>query len=448
MLTLAAYRVETPSLEEEERHKCWSSLLDTANRWLSQKGVTDTATEAGQFVSETSGAQGDFTRLSTSNSAGALFEISLTEPTNDGNTFITSVAITNADGVVSVFLTLSAAISGKSIAPIAVYPRCPVLMREILTLRDDWLFGGSEVPGPRPISIGGEKSASKLVGYLMNEGRTLPVTVVSELDGEPIWNDLPEKLAIDLAGLSPVIRIDGEASWALNKLVGKPRSCYLGATRIYWPLGRATTNPSELRSKVWTAERLLSHDSDGKGLSRFTTALRRQVMSVAALAVDVPPSVRKIKSEQSKARLVELQQQANANTQELELAKLFIEENEFLKDQLEKAKAEAARQASRAEVAEYAIEVLKSGESDEEPSEESDDATPQAGEVRYYKKTHSKPSYDVLVRIADCGHNSWQSANKADKAKKGIERLENSSDWQNVFHCGSCQGGGVWKVLW
>lgn len=448
MLTLAAYRVETPSLEEQERRKCWSALLDTANKWLSHKGVADTACEAGKFASETLGAQGDFIRSSTSNSAGALFEISLTEPTKDGNTFITSIAITDADGVVSVFLTLSAAISGKSIAPIAVYPRCPVLMREILTLRNDWLFGGSEVPGLRPIFMGGENAASKLVGHLMNESRALPVTVVSELDGEPIWKDLPEKLAIDLAGLSPVIRIDGEASWALNDLLGKSRSCYLGATRIYWPLGRATENPAELRSKVWTAERLLSHDADGKGLSRFTTALRRQVMSVAALAVDVPASVRKIKSEQSRARLFELQQQANANTQELELARLFIEENEALKDQLDKARAEAARQASRAEVAEYALEVLKSGESDEEPSEEPDDTTPTEGEVRYYKKTHSKPSYDVLVRIADCGHNSWQSANKADKAKKGIERLESSSGWKSVFHCGSCGGGGVWKVLW
>lgn len=447
MLTLAAYRVETPVLREEERRKCWSVLLEAVSKWLAQKGVIDAACEAGKFASETSGAQGDFTRSSISNAAGALFELVLTEPTKDGNTFITSVSVTDSERVVSVFLTLSAAISGKSIAPIAVYPRCPVLIREILTLRDDWLFGGSEVPSPRPISIVGEEAASKLVGYLMNESRTLPVTVVSDLDGEPVWENLPEKLAIDLAGLSPVIRIDSEASWALNDLIGKSRSCYLGATRIYWPLGRATENPAELRSEVWTAERLLSNDSDGKGLSRFTTALRRQVMSVAALAVDAPSSVRKIKSEQSRARLLELQQQATANTQELELARLFSEDNESLKDQLEKAKAEAARQASRAEVAEHALEVLKSGASDEEPDDD-DDATPKAGEARYYKKTHSKPSYDVLVRISDCGHNSWQSATKADKAKKGVDRLESSSHWKNMFHCGSCQGGGVWKVIW
>ncbi len=324
-------------------------------------------------------------------------------------------------------------------------------MREILALRSDWMFGGSQVPDAHPIFISGEEAASKLVGYLMNRNRTLPVTVVSDLDGAPIWQDLPEKLAIDLAGLSSVVRIDGEASWALNDLIGKSRSCYLGAVRIYWPLRGAAEDTSELRSKVWTAERLLSNDTDGKGLSRFTTSLRRDVMSIAALVVDPPASVRKIKTEASRARLSELQAKADANSEELELARLFIEENETLKDELEKAKTEIAKQAARAEAAEYALDVIKSDDSEKTIADQAQaqaDKRPKAGEVRYYKKTYSKPTYDVLVRISDCGHNSWQAASKADKAKKGIEKLEGSSVWKSVYHCGSCKGGGVWKVVW
>lgn len=448
MLTLAAYRVETPSLDEEERYTCWTSLREIVDNWLCRKGVDDTSSETGQFTSETRGAQGTFSRSFISNSVGALFEISLTEPTENGNTFITSVAIANADRMVFVYLTLSASISGKSIAPIVVYPRCPVLMRNILTLRNDWMYGGSKVPGPLPISLNRESEALNLVHDLMDANRTLPVTVVSELEGEPIWNELPEKLAIDLAGLSPVVRVSGEVSWALNNLLGKARSCYLGAIRIYWPLGRTVQDASDLRSKVWTAERLLSHDSDGKGISRFTTALRRQVMSIAALAVDIPTSVRRIKNEQSRARFAQLQQTADANAQDLELMTFLIAENDSLKEQLEKIKDEAARQASRAEVAEHALELLKSGEVNDEPSDVMNESTPKAGEVRYYKKTHSKPSYDVLVRISDCGHKSWRSANKGDKAKKGIEKIEGRSNWKTVFHCGACQGGGVWKVIW
>src|SRR5690606_36121146 len=73
---------------------------------------------------------------------------------------------------------------------------------------------------------------------------------------------------------------------------------------------------------------------------------------------------------------------------------------------------------------------------------------PKPGEVRFYKKTHSKSNYDVLVPIPDCGHTSWQNAAKADKAKKGIIRLQGSDDWSQVQHCGSCTGGGVWRVKW
>jgi hypothetical protein len=74
---------------------------------------------------------------------------------------------------------------------------------------------------------------------------------------------------------------------------------------------------------------------------------------------------------------------------------------------------------------------------------------PIAGETRFYKKVHSRETHDVLVRVTDCGHNRWQSAHKADKAKKGIAKLENGrSDWKNVQHCASCTGGGMWKVRW
>ncbi|MCR6654060.1 MAG: hypothetical protein NVV73_22420 [Cellvibrionaceae bacterium] len=265
-----------------------------------------------------------------------------------------------------------------------------------------------------------------LSGYLLNKARTLPVTVVSELDGQPIWPELPEKLSIDLAGLSPVIQIDSDVSWALNNELGKSRSCYLGAVRIYWPLSGDEQDLSNLRSSIWTAERLLSNDTDAKGLARFTTNLRRRVMSVAALSIDPPSAIRKIKNEHSRARLNELQVRANANSEELELARLFIEENEKLKADLDNAKAEAARQAARAEAAEFAIDAIKSGRESDlyEDGEQVEEPTgPVSGDVRFYKKTHSKPSYDVLVKISDCGHNSWKAANKAEKAKRGIEKV-------------------------
>jgi len=50
--------------------------------------------------------------------------------------------------------------------------------------------------------------------------------------------------------------------------------------------------------------------------------------------------------------------------------------------------------------------------------------------------------------VGDCGHNSWQGANKADKAKKGIAKLEGTEAWRLVQHCGKCTGGGFWRVEW
>jgi hypothetical protein len=356
--------------------------------------------------------------------------------------------LTNYDSRIVFYLTLAASNAGDMVAPASFYPRCPSLIRDVLEQRADWHFGESEVPPSKMVALAGEESGKKLVDYILSGDRLLPVTVVSELDGEPIWQELPEKLASDLAGLSLIVRISDNVSWTLNHLLGKPQSCYLGAVRIYWPLRSRSQDPSDLRSQVWTAERLLSSDTDGKGLSRFTTSLRRQVMSVAALSVDAPHQIRKIKSEHLRARLARLEEKADANSEELELARLFIDENEKLKDDLESAKAEIAKQSTRADAAEHAIEIIKSRNRND--SEEVEGATekPLADEIRYYKKTHSKPSYDVLVRITDCGHNSWQTANKADKARKGIERLEGRSDWKNLYHCGSCQGGGVWKVIW
>lgn len=80
-----------------------------------------------------------------------------------------------------------------------------------------------------------------------------------------------------------------------------------------------------------------------------------------------------------------------------------------------------------------------------------EDAAPVGGEVRFYKKHHCTPSRDVMIRVNDCGHNRWTSATSAtsaDKARKGILRLERRETLRTLHHCGTCQGGGVWRVKW
>jgi hypothetical protein len=75
-------------------------------------------------------------------------------------------------------------------------------------------------------------------------------------------------------------------------------------------------------------------------------------------------------------------------------------------------------------------------------------APPAPGEVRFYKKHYAAPGHDMMRRVTDCGCNNWEAAFKADKAKKGILRLEDKTEFKSIQHCASCDGGGVWKVKW
>lgn len=72
-------------------------------------------------------------------------------------------------------------------------------------------------------------------GVLENEDRALPVVLVSRdpHDNEPVVN--VEALQKQLTGLAHVYEISREASFELTGLVGKVRSCFNGAVRLYWP---------------------------------------------------------------------------------------------------------------------------------------------------------------------------------------------------------------------
>ena len=88
-------------------------------------------------------------------------------------------------------------------------------------------------------------------------------------------------------------------------------------------------------------------------------------------------------------------------------------------------------------------EIAPSGDVSGQPT------APLTGDARFYKKMYATPSHDVLVHVGDCGCNNWQAAHAADKAHKGIAKLEyGRTDWRSMQHCASCTGGGMWKVRW
>lgn len=451
MQTLSAYLLEATSLSQEEATKSSAQVDESLKQWLVKKGALDPTANSGTFVSKTRGSSaGTFQRRSARCPIGALDEITLQEPTSSGQTFVTTIALITLSDRVLVYATLTVQNVTVVVAPVFADPRCPAIVKQLLDLRQDWKLGG--VPLPRPIAqrISGLDQGSLLTSEIQDPARTLPIVVVSEVENEPVWDDLEGFLAADLAGLAHVVRIDEEASWALTDEIGKLNSCYLGAVRLYWPLGKGFDDSVAPRSSVWTASHMLSQDSDGKGMQRIRSLLRRSVMNVASLTIEPPPAIREIQNQAARAKLAELEQRANSNSEEIELARLFIQENEDLKEALDKANREIVRQASKADAAEYALNCVRKGERlDESQGEDlSDSSSPSEGEIRYYKKTRNSPTHDVLVRVRDCGHNNWQGANSADKAKKGVEKLESTSSWKNFYHCAKCTNGGLWKVAW
>lgn len=449
MQTLCSYLIESPVLSQAEAHTRAVAVSAAVRDWLTQKGVKDASEDSGTFRSLTDHSHGTYSRKVVAGEKGALEELRLEELSKGGPTFATAIYIVETESRVSVHATLTVKAATSVIAPIFTDPRCPSVIRKILGLCPDWMLGPTAIGKGRALPIEGKDEAEVLVSELRSPSRTLPIVVVSTNEGQPVWPDLAKELAFDLTGLAIVIATDDEAARTMTHELGKLDSCYLGAVRLYWPLRTFPSGETHIPNTVWTASRLLSNDHDGKGLLRFRATIRRAVMPIAALAVEPPASIREIQNLASRKQLADLEARADSNSEELQLARLFVEENEQLKAELEQARSEVAKQSSRAEVAEYALSQVKA----EQPLEPASpaiepDPSPQEGETRFYKKTHSTPNHDVLVRVTDCEHNRWQNATKAEKAKKGVEKLEGSSDWKNIQHCGSCQGGGMWKVRW
>jgi hypothetical protein len=116
-------------------------------------------------------------------------------------------------------------------------------------------------------------------------------------------------------------------------------------------------------------------------------------------------------------------------------------------DELSKLQVTVANLETRLRHAEQ-VGAARTAEVLPAPQAEDEERPPRRGETRFYKKIRDTGLYDVMREVADCGHNNWQGAHRADKAKKGIERSAGSKDWQSIHHCARCTGGGVWKVRW
>jgi hypothetical protein len=432
--------VSTDTKHATNRFEIVDKMFDS---WMSEKGVTDLSSETGKFTSIKQGANGTFSRKLTQNELGSLREILLIEIFENEHAFVTELRIGLVDNSVFIYCSLSAKRLSQIIAPVRIHPRCPRIIREIIEKFDDWELDGDKIPSSSIINSNGEDGGLALCTRLLDKGRRFPVLVISDdLDERP-WPNLAEKLARDLVGVAHVAVVDDEGSWAMTDELGKRDSCYLGAVRLYWPLGEK----DYLSSSIWTASKLWDeYSGDIPGLGRFQSTIRGIVLETSSLSLSAPKSLREISKREMRDRL----NAANAEEKEKDLNSI-IDENSELNDKLEAANAEILKLKSRIA---FLSSKLDDGDPDKDTNSPEDCETEIAhspvgeGQIRYYKKIGKKGDTDTLVCVKQCNHNSWRPAFKAIQAEKGITKLEGRSDWRSIQHCNGCKGGGRWKVQW
>lgn len=443
MQNLAAYSFEAKVADAELRHQQIDSLIED---WLStNKGADDPRAMNGAFESLSGDGSGAFERKRFSAKLGVATEVELIETTNTGAMFTTTIQVTSTIDTVSVFVSLGATPGSSLVAPIKLYPRCPAVVRAIIEKFNDWQFAGQALPFGKAFDATQSQGVTDLCNAIRSSSRRLPLIVVSIDSDEQVWHDLHVRAAEHLIGLADVAFVDAESSWNLTDELGAKDSCYLGAVRLYWPLRRADGSHEGV---TWLAQRLATFGPGDQGRNRFLSALRRKVMSTAALTMLQPSSFREIQNAVTKERLQALE--GAARDSELDS---IIGENAQLSADLEKAKTTISNLQWKLATTEYSRQGDPAANDDDAEDSERESAIrlpPVPGEIRFYKKIGSGGGVDTLVQTKACQHKSgnWKPAFKGVQAEKGLLKLEGRDDWQSLAHCSACTGGGRWRANW
>jgi hypothetical protein len=452
MQSLASYAVKV-DISGDAKISRINALNDKIDAWLRDKGVGEPRAESGEFISKSDRDKGFFSRKFTESNVGNVLDIRLSELDKSGALFSTSISLFDGASEVCVYCNMSLEAAHGVLAPLSVHPKCPRIVRDIITSFDDWEFGGNGVPTGRVLDRRGASGGQDLCRLIQDNDRSVPVLAIA-VDKKMIWPYLPDVLAREMIGLVNVVIVDEESSWVMTSELGKLCSCYLGAIRLYWPhMGGSGKSGSGF---VWTASRLQDEFGENEaGMKRFMSNLSSDVMSVAALAISPPRGIREVHLDAMRTRIKQMEK----SVIETELNSIMDEHSRLSAD-LEEEKARNSRlsmelnqEKSRVSYLEQRLLQLQCKLDDRGidvgvPQNEAEDDSPSDGEIRYYKKTGSGGGVDKMVRTKSCNHNSWQSAFKGDQAEKGILKLEGRKNWKSIQHCGACTGGGMWKVHW
>lgn len=443
MHTLATYSLSRDLLNHQSATEFLGQVRSEINAWLKTKNAHLKDNGDGEFRSKNPDGAGTLTHTSQASISGSYEKITLEELSGDSEIFSTRIYTAISNLTVSFYCDLQVEGLEAGIARPKVAPRCPSIVRRVSQLSPEWTVNGAKLPGPLS-DLQTEAEGVVLAQEIASADRRTPIVLVAKTEaGAEVWPQTASDLAYELFGLARVVLVSDEATYGLSEqdICSNSIECYDGAIRLYWPrTGRIV--PSQL----WTQHQLLARDRDGRGKNRIKRDIKELVMSAATVSNPRPALISKIDTEATAARISSLEASSGQAGALAEKVKSLERTNEELANRL----AESERRILELSTKLKYQATYQAPPVEEETDGANDDSfsSPQSGEVRFYKKIADKGSHDLMRPYKDCGHNSWQNSAGADKARKGLEKLEGRCDWKNVWHCGSCTGGGVWKVRW
>jgi outer membrane murein-binding lipoprotein Lpp len=383
MQKVAAYLLERRDGMEwhEARANEAKRLQSEVTKWLTSKGASGEAA-TGTYQPE-DGSKGAFAIEEASDGERTWWMLQLREDTNEGRRFSVALSITCASDRVSVYVTLETGWATTRIMPVSVDPRCPRVVRSLLSLPGRWYHGASTLRQRQTVK--GFEDGEALAAEIQHPNRTVPFVVVSTDRGKVVLPELDAKLSYDLAGLANVVVIDEDAAWALTDILGQPFCCYWGAVRLYWP--HFSTNQDRFFHPLWTAERLRSTGYDAiETRDRFRKQMRGLLFRAAALSVIRPREIDDIRDAAGLRAVTELRQRATSLEEYEKLADSYATENDQLRaertnlrSQVEQLEAQIAKLESDRQALLTHLRAAKAAPAEPEVAASTDTIEPGAG---------------------------------------------------------------------
>lgn len=240
MRTVYAFHCEIMPKAGQTGEQCLEELADTGSRWvqdaMERGGVTNPPALdwSGQQVEYAPMVHGSAERRKTDNVEVATASWSHPNSRDTSLGFAHEITATRVGQRIHFSYLMRVYSRDARIKPSHFSVRPPHLISKVLSSFD--CRAGSERIRPNARTLRAAEIPAFVNNELLSDGRALPVIAISpdKYSEKPLID--VDRLARLVVGLAHVVVLpDRWATFALTNELGKERSCFWGAIRLYWP---------------------------------------------------------------------------------------------------------------------------------------------------------------------------------------------------------------------